>query len=74
MTEARDQCAACRAPLRPQDLEHCGSCAQILSQWGLSDVRERMGIAYRNGDRSEHYRLLRILALLLGCNFRGLPR
>ena len=72
MIDSRDQCLACRAPLRPQDLEHCGSCSQVLAEWSPIDVRTALGEAYREGDESERRRLLRILATLLGCNRRGL--
>jgi len=74
MTDVRDGCDTCGAPLRPQDLEHCGPCAAVLAEWSVIDVRAAMGEAFREHDAAEHQRLLRILMLLLRVNDERLLR
>ena len=68
MIDVFGTCAACAAPLRPQDLDHCGPCAAVLSEWSITDVRTAMGEAFREHNAAEHERLLRILVLLLDLN------
>ena len=70
MIDVFGTCAACDAPLRPQDFAHCGPCRAVLSEWSITDVRTAMGEAFRERNAAEHERLLRILVLLLGLNER----